>query len=219
MSAPESTPPSIPAVVEPWWRIHRRLYDWVLSWAETPYGGLALFLLAAAESSIFPIPPDVLLIALVLGSSGRLGSSGSWWRFALLCTAGSVAGGAIGYLIGKFLMESIGMRIIDFYHAQAYFEQVRNWYLQYDLWIVFVAAFTPIPYKVFTIASGAFDMNLLGFCAVSFVGRGARFFLVAGLLKIAGPAMKRFIDRYFDLLAIAFVVLLIGGFVLLKYLR
>ena len=182
------------------------MYDWVLSWADRPYGGVALFLLSAAESSFFPIPPDVLLIALVLGAAGR------WWRFALLCTAGSVLGGVFGFLIGKFLMESVGLRIIDFYHAQAYFDQVRNWYLQYDLWIVFVAAFTPIPYKVFTIASGAFDMNLLGFCAVSAVGRGARFFLVAALLRVAGPAMKRFIDRDIDLVAILFVVLVIAGF-------
>jgi len=189
------------------------MYDWVLGWAESPYGASALFLLAVAESSVFPIPPDVLLIALVLGAPGR------WWKLGALCTAGSVVGGMGGFVIGKFLMESLGMRIIDLYHAQAYFEQVRAWYLQYDLWIVFVAAFTPIPYKVFTIASGAFDMNLLGFCAVSLVGRGMRFFLVAGLLRVAGPAMKRFIDRYFDLLAVAFVVLLVGGFALVKYLR
>ena len=198
---------------EPWWRIHRRLYDWVLSWAETPYGALALFALAFAESSFFPIPPDVLLIALVLGSPAR------WWRFGALCTVGSVIGGVAGYLIGMFLMDSVGLKIIDFYHAHAYYEQVQQWYLRYDVWIVFVAAFTPIPYKVFTIASGAFDMNLLGFCAVSIVGRGARFFLVAGLLRAAGERMKRFIDKYFDLLAVAFVLLLIGGFALIKLLR
>lgn len=213
MSTLETPPTTAPAAPQPWWRIHRRLYDWVLSWADTRYGATALFLLAFAESSVFPVPPDVLLIALVLGSPNR------WWKLGALSTLGSTIGGAAGYLIGKFLMDSVGMRIIDLYHAQAYFEQVRNWYLQYDLWIVFVAAFTPIPYKVFTIASGAFDMNLLGFCAVSFVGRGARFFLVAGLLRVAGPAMKRFIDKYFDLLAVAFVVLLVGGFALIKYLR
>jgi membrane protein YqaA with SNARE-associated domain len=198
---------------EPWWRIHRRLYDWVLSWAETRYGAVALFVLAFAESSFFPIPPDVLLIALVLGSPTR------WWRFGALCTVGSVIGGIGGYLIGMFLMDSLGLRIIEFYHAHAYYERVKEWYLLYDVWIVFVAAFTPIPYKVFTIASGAFDMNLLGFCAVSVVGRGARFFLVAGLLRVAGERMKRFIDRYFDLLAVTFVVLLVGGFALIKYLR
>ncbi|MCW5966257.1 MAG: DedA family protein [Bryobacterales bacterium] len=213
MSTSEIPPTTAPAARQPWWRIHRRLYDWVLSWADTPHGATALFLLAFAESSVFPIPPDVLLIALVLGSPGR------WWKLGALTTLGSTLGGAVGYLIGKFLMDSVGMRIIDLYHAQAYFEQVRNWYLQYDFWIVFVAAFTPIPYKVFTIASGAFDMNLLGFCAVSFVGRGARFFLVAGLLRVAGPAMKRFIDKYFDLLAVVFVILLVGGFALIRYIR
>jgi membrane protein YqaA with SNARE-associated domain len=199
--------------VQPWWRIHRRLYDWVLSWADRPYGALALFLLAFAESSFFPIPPDVLLIALALGAPA------AWWRVGAICTLGSVLGGVLGYVIGMFLMDGVGMKIIDFYHAHAYYEQVQAWYRQYDAWIVFVAAFTPIPYKVFTIASGAFHMNLLAFAAVSLVGRGARFFLVAGLLRIAGERMKRFIDKYFDLLAVLFVVLLIGGFALIKYLR
>jgi len=195
------------------WRIHRRLYDWVLHWAETPYGAWALFLLAFAESSFFPIPPDVLLIALVLGAREK------WRRFAAICSAASVLGGAAGYGIGMFLMDTVGMRIIDFYRAHHYYEQVQAWYIQYDFWIVFVAAFTPIPYKVFTIASGAFHMNLPAFCAVSLVGRGARFFLVAGLLRIAGAPMKRFIDRYFDLLAVLFVILLIGGFAVIKLLR
>ncbi len=185
----------------------------MLHWAETPYAAWALFLLAFAESSFFPVPPDVLLIALVLGAPA------AWARFAALCTAASVAGGAAGYGIGRFLMDTVGMRIIDFYHAQAYYEQVQQWYHRYDFWIVFAAAFTPIPYKVFTIASGAFHMNLAAFCAVSLVGRGARFFLVSGLLRLAGPPMKRFIDRYFDLLAILFVALLIGGFALVRYLR
>lgn len=198
---------------QPWWRIHRRLYDWVLSWADTPHGALALFLLAFAESSFFPIPPDVLLIALALGAPA------AWWRVGAICTVGSVVGGIAGYLIGMFLMDSVGMKIIDLYHAHAYYEQVQAWYREYDAWIVFIAAFTPIPYKVFTIASGAFHMNLLAFAAVSLVGRGARFFLVAGLLRIAGDRMKRFIDKYFDLLAVLFVVLLIGGFALIKYLR
>lgn len=195
------------------WRIHRRLYDWVLHFAHTPHGLAALFLLSFAESSFFPVPPDVLLIALVLGSAQR------WMLFAGTCTLGSVFGGVAGYGIGMFLMDTVGMKVINFYHAQAYYEKVSQWYLQYDFWIVFIAAFTPIPYKVFTIASGAFHMNLLGFALVSAVGRGGRFFLVAGLLRLVGEPMRKFIDKYFDWLALAFVVLLIGGFALIRYLR
>lgn len=200
------------AVVSPW-RLHRRLYDWVLHWAETPYSLWALFLLAFAESSFFPVPPDVLLIAMVLGAPQR------WALFAGACTVASVVGGIAGYGIGMFLMDTVGMRIIDFYHAQKYYQQVQAWYQQYDFWIVFIAAFTPIPYKVFTIASGAFHMNLAGFALVSLVGRGGRFFLVSGLLRLVGEPMRRFIDKYFDWLALAFVVLLIGGFAAVKYLR
>ncbi|MEW6249691.1 MAG: YqaA family protein [Planctomycetota bacterium] len=185
----------------------------MLSWAETPHGAAALFVLAFAESSFFPVPPDVLLIALVLGSRRR------WWRFATNCTVASVFGAMLGYVIGMFLMDTIGVRIIAFYQAEHYYERVQELYRQYDYWIVFTAAFTPIPYKVFTIASGAFHMNVPGFLLVSIVGRGARFFIVAALLYIFGPPIKRLIDRYFDLLAILFVVLLVGGFAVLKYVR
>ena len=192
------------------WRLHRRLYDWVLRWADTPYGAPALFVLSFAESSFFPVPPDVLLIALVLGTRKR------WFKFAAICTAGSVVGGVAGYFIGLALMDTVGNRIIAFYHADEHWETVSELYLRYDFWIVFIAAFTPIPFKVFTIASGAFHMNLVGFCFVSAVGRGARFFIVAALLHLVGPPMKRFIDRYFDWLALAFVVLLVGGFAVIK---
>jgi len=192
-------------------RWHRRLYDWVLHWADTPHGAAALFLLAFAESSFFPIPPDVLLIALAIGSRVR------WWRFAAICTAGSVLGGLFGYVIGMSLMDAVGMRIIRFYHAEAHFARVQDLYARYDYWIVFVAAFTPIPYKVFTITSGVMSMNVVGFALVSVVGRGLRFFLVAGLLFIFGAPIKRFIDRYFDWLALAFTLLLVGGFVAVSY--
>ncbi|MCB9867457.1 MAG: DedA family protein [Phycisphaerales bacterium] len=195
-----------------WWRHpHRRLYNWVLHWAETPYGAVALFALSFAESSFFPIPPDVLLIALVLGARQR------WLKFALLCTAGSVVGGIAGYGIGAALMETVGNWIIHTYHAEAYYEKVHKLYSQYDYWVVLVAAFTPIPYKVFTIASGAMDMSLPGFIIVSFFGRGARFIAVAGLLRIFGRPLRAFIERYFDLLALLFVVLLIGGFAIIKW--
>lgn len=195
------------------WHLHRRMYDWVLKWADTPHGAAALFIIAFAESSFFPIPPDVLLVALVLGARQR------WWRLAAICTLASVLGGIGGYLIGLGLMDTVGRKIIAFYHAEKYYEQVTEWYLKYDYWIVFVAAFTPIPYKVFTIASGAFSMNIVGFALVSLVGRGMRFFIVAGLLYIFGPPVQRFIDKYFNLLCIVFVVLLIGGFAVIKYIR
>jgi membrane protein YqaA with SNARE-associated domain len=206
-----STAPT--AAVASRWRIHRRLYDWVLHWAHTPHGAVALFLLAFAESSFFPIPPDVLLIALVLGSLRR------WMLFAGVCTAGSVLGGIAGYGIGYFLMDTVGARLIEFYHAQAYYQKVAQWYQLYDFWIVFTAAFTPIPYKVFTIASGAFQINIAGFMLASLVGRGARFFLVAGLLRAFGEPVRRFIDKYFDWLALAFVVLLAAGFAIIRYAR
>lgn len=192
------------------WHLHRRLYDWVLHWAHTPHGAIALFILAFAESSFFPIPPDVLLIALVLGARQK------WWKFAANCTIASVFGGIGGYLIGLGLMDTVGQKIIAFYHAEKYYEQVTGWYQQYDYWIVFAAAFTPIPYKVFTIASGAFHMNVIGFALVSIVGRGMRFFIVASLLYKFGPPMQRFIDKYFNLLCLAFVILLVGGFAVIK---
>ncbi|HOE27967.1 MAG TPA: YqaA family protein [bacterium] len=188
----------------------RRLYDWVLHWADTPYAAPALFLLAFSESSFFPVPPDVLLIALVMGARRR------WFQYALLCTIASILGGLTGYGIGYWLMDTVGQRIIAFYHAQEYYRQVMEWYSRYDYWIVFIAALTPIPYKVFTIASGAFHMNIPGFMVISMLGRGMRFFLVAGLLFWFGPPIQRFIDRYFNLLSFLFVILLIGGFLVIK---
>jgi len=195
------------------WRLHRRMYDWVLGWADTPFGGRALFVMSFAESSFFPIPPDVLLMPLVLGNRAR------WLRFAFLCTAASALGGVLGYAIGMSFMDTIGQRIIAFYRAEDYYAKVTEWYLRYDFWIVFIAALTPIPYKVFTIASGAFHMNLPAFFLVSMVGRGIRFFAVAGLLYLFGPPMKRMIEKYFDLLCILFVVLLVGGFAVIRLIR
>lgn len=187
----------------------RRLYDWVLSWAGHPYAPAALFLIAFAESSFFPIPPDVLLIALALGAPER------GLRLALVTTAGSVLGGLGGYAIGHGLMASVGQAILDLYGLHEEFGRIRDWYLTYDVWAVGVAGFTPVPYKVFTIAAGAFDMDVWRFTAASAVSRGARFFLVAGLIYYYGAPIKRFIDRYFNALTVLFTVLLIGFFVLL----
>ena len=190
--------------------IHRRLYDWVLHWAETPYGIPALGLLAFAESSFFPIPPDVLLIALAIGMPDRS------FRFSLVCTAGSVVGGMFGFFIGMAFFELIGVRILEFYGVMDTFEVVREMYLRYDVWFVGIAGFTPIPYKVFTIAAGAFGMNFPLFVAVSAFSRGARFFILGGLIWKFGQHIKSFIDRYFNLLSVLFFVLLLLGFVVLK---
>lgn len=186
----------------------RRLYDWVLSWAHHRHAPLALFLLAFAESSFFPVPPDVLLIALALGIPMRA------FRLALITTAGSVLGGLAGYAIGYGFMASVGLRILDVYNFHAQFEKIQNLYLEYDIWAVAIAGFTPIPYKVFTIAAGAFDMDVWRFTLASLVSRGARFFLLAWLIHHYGATIKGFIDRYFNALTLLFVVLLLGFFVL-----
>jgi len=190
----------------------RSLYDWVLSWAHTPYGGIALFLIAFAESSFFPIPPDVLLIALCLGHRAQ------WVKFAVICTAGSVAGAVAGYFIGWGLWHAVDQFFFNYvpgFTPEA-FERVQTLFKDYDVWIVFVAAFTPIPYKVITVTAGVFGINLLAFVLVSIVGRAARFFLVAFLLYWFGEPIGQFIDKRFNLLTIVFTVLLIGGFYVLK---
>jgi len=194
-------------------RMIRRLYDWVLSWAESRYGTHALFVLAFAESSFFPIPPDVLLIGLALGRPERA------YRFALVCTVGSVAGGAFGYLIGWQLMETVGIPILKLYHAMEKFEAVRADFVKYGGWAVAIAAFTPIPYKVFTIASGAVTLSFGTFIAASVIGRAGRFYLVAALIFFFGSPVKAFIDRHFNLLTVVFTALLILGFLLIEWLR
>ncbi len=189
----------------------RRLYSWVLHWAETPYGTWALFLLAFCESSFFPIPPDVLLIALAVSIPKKS------FKYALVCTAGSLIGGCLGYLIGWQLMASVGEKIIQFYGLTHKMQYIKDLYMQYDAWAIGIAGFTPIPYKVFTISAGAFDINFTVFVIASAVSRAARFFLVGWLIYIFGPKIKAFIDKYFNILAIAFVVLLVAGFALIKF--
>jgi len=189
----------------------RRLYDWVMHWAETPYAVPALFTLALAESSFFPIPPDVLLIALGVSIPARS------FRYALVCLIGSVIGGVLGYAIGVFGWDVIGKPIIDFYHGQEVMDSVKELYNAHGFVGVFIAALTPIPYKVFTIASGFFKFNFWAFCAASVCGRGLRFFAVGALIYFCGPKIKEFIDKYFNVLAIVFAVLLVGGFVLIRF--
>ncbi len=203
---------TVPAKPVPRWAVHRRLYDWVLSWAHRKHSTTALFLLSVAESSFFPIPPDVLQIALTLERRSRA------FYYAGVSAVGSVIGGVIGYLIGWGLWESVKGFFFRFVFDEHAFEKVQGLYQQYDFWCVFAAAFTPIPYKVFTIAAGVFHLSLPMFIVASFVGRAGRFFVVAALLWWFGPPMKRFIEKYFNLLSIVFVVVLVGAFALLKLL-
>ncbi len=192
----------------------QRLYQWVLHWADTPYGAPALFLLAFAESSVFPIPPDVLLIALALARPRRA------WVFAAICSAGSVLGGMAGYGIGYWGWEAIGRPIIEFYHAGAAFARVQGYYQDNAFSYILLAAFTPIPYKVFTLAGGVCQVRFWqDLVLASLIGRSLRFFLVAGLFYLFGPPIKRFIDRYFEWLTLLFGALLVGGFLAIKLLR
>jgi membrane protein YqaA with SNARE-associated domain len=191
----------------------RQLYDWVLHWAETPYGPLVLFLLAVAESSFFPIPPDPLLIALCLGAIKKS------WRFAFYASLASVIGGVIGYFIGLSVWELVDSFFFKYIpgFTESVFQKVMNNFHQYGFWYVFMAGFTPIPYKVFTIASGVFRLNFFLFFIASVLSRSLRFFVVAGLFRKFGPGIKTFIDKYFNLLAILFFILLFGGFLVIKY--
>lgn len=190
----------------------RRLYDWVLHWADTPYGVPALFLLAFAESSFFPIPPDVLLIALALGCSARS------YYFAFICSLGSVLGGVSGYLIGMFTWTLVSPYFFTYIpgFTPEQFAHVQGLFAQYNFWIVFAAGFTPIPYKIFTIGAGLFQVNFPMFLLASAVSRSLRFFLVGGLIHYYGQPIRSFIDKYLNQLTWAFTFLLIGGFLLLK---
>jgi len=191
-------------------KILRGLYDWVLHWANTPHGVAALFLLTFAEASFFPIPPDVLLIAMCLSIPAKA------FRFALICTVGSILGGMFGYYLGMEFYETIGTKIIDFYHLTEKYETVAALYNEHNALAVGLAGFTPLPYKLFTILAGVCEINFPIFVVASFVSRGLRFFIVAGLIWKFGAPIKLFIDKYFNLLTILFAVMLIGGFVVLK---
>ncbi len=190
----------------------RRLYDWVIGWADRPGGIWALFVLAFCESSFFPIPPDVLLIALAVGAPAKS------FRFALVCSAGSVIGGVMGYIIGWQFMDIAGGKIISFYGLTDQVDYIATLFRKWDAWAVAIAGFTPIPYKLFTIAAGAFDMNFPVFLISSAASRSLRFVLVAAMIYYFGAGIRNFIEKYFNLLATTFTVLLVAGFAAIKFL-
>ena len=191
-------------------RTMRKLYDWVLRWAETDQAMWALFFLSFAESSFFPVPPDVLLIAMAVAMPRRA------LRYALIATAGSVLGGMFGYFIGLKLYEAVGKHIIAFYHLQDQWETVVSHYRDNAFLFVAGAGFTPIPYKVFTIAGGACRIYFSTLVFASLLSRGARFGIVALLIRIFGPKVRDVIDRYFNILSLVFFILLVVGFYVIK---
>ena len=189
----------------------RRLYDWTIRWADSSQALAALFGIALAESSFFPIPPDVLLIAIVATHPTL------WLRAAVTCATGSLVGAAIGYVIGAGLMATVGQPIIDFYGATRHWDRFVSLADEWGIWFLAVAAFTPIPFKVATIASGAIAMPFAPFLFVSLLGRAGRFFLVATILRLFGARIRQTIEDHFDLASLIFVALLIGGCLILRF--
>lgn len=182
--------------------------DWIIAWAYTPYGGVALFINAVAESSFFPLPPDVLLIALSIFRP-------SWaFGYAAICSVGSVIGGVLGYFLGLKGGRPLLRRLI----SEERIRFVERYYKKYDIWAVGIAGFTPIPYKAFTISAGAFNLDLKRFILISMVSRSARFFLVGSMIFIFGETVKTYLTKYMDIFSIAFVALLILGFVVVHFL-
>lgn len=190
----------------------RKLYDWMMRMAGSQRAPEALGAVSFVESSFFPIPPDVMLIPMVLARREK-----AFW-YATIATVTSVLGGLLGYAIGYFLFDTIGQTLLNFYGYAEKFNQFAGKYNQYGAWIVFMAGLTPFPFKVITIASGTVAMNVPVFIIASIVGRSARFFAVAALLYLFGPPIRAFIERYFGILTVVFFMMLFGGFFAIKYL-
>ena len=190
----------------------RNLYNWTLDQASKKYASWFLAFISFIESSFFPIPPDIILIPMIIAKRKKA------FAYAFVCTISSVIGGLFGYLIGYGLFNSIGILLVNFYGMTEYIENLKEYYNSYGVWFVLVAGFTPLPFKIITIASGLFQLNLVVFVLCSLIARGCRFYIIAGLLYLFGEAIKKFIDRYFNFLTVLFFILLIGGVLILNYL-
>jgi membrane protein YqaA with SNARE-associated domain len=189
----------------------RRIYDWIIALSASRHALPALAAIAFAESSFFPIPPDAFIIPMVLAQPKRA------WRIALVATSASVLGGIAGYAIGYYLYETLGQWLISVYGLGSNFEAFRTSYAKWGLWIILIKGLTPIPYKIVTIASGLAGYNLPVFVLASIATRGARFFIVAGLLRLYGEPIRDFIERRLTLVTTAFLLLLVGGFLFVRY--
>lgn len=190
----------------------RRLYDWTIRLAGHRHATAALFAVSFAESSIFPIPPDAMLVPMILANPRKA------WLFAGVCTVASVLGGLVGYGIGYFLYDTLGKPILQLYGQQEQIEHALAWYREWGAWIVAVKGFTPIPYKVVTITSGFAHLDIWAFVLASIVSRIPRFFLVAALLRRYGDPIRAFIEKRLYLVTTLFLLFLIGGFVVIEYL-
>ncbi|MCF0233389.1 MAG: DedA family protein [Thermoguttaceae bacterium] len=193
-------------------RFLRFLYDWVLSWAHSKYGTIGLCALSFAESSFFPIPPDVLQLALSIERPKRA------FFYAGVSAVASVCGALLGWYIGFGLWEVVGPYFVPNIISQSNMDKVARFFQDWGFWALFAAAFTPLPFKAFTITAGIGHMAIPIFLTASLVGRSARFFLMGSLVYIFGPSIKAWIDKYFGILTLAFLVLLIGGFYCIKFL-
>jgi len=199
-------------LLHPLMRLMKRGYDWMLRFADKPYAEKALFGLSFAEASFFPLPPDPLLLAMGAGQPRRA------MRFALVTTVSSVLGAMLGYAIGVFLMDSLGTWLLDLYDSDRHvWGKIEAWYEENGVVALLLAAITPIPFKVFTIASGAMGFAFLPFLGASLVGRGLRFGVEGLLLRFFGAPITAWIEKWFDWVAIGFTVLLVGGFLAIKY--
>jgi len=190
----------------------RGLYDWTIRLAQHRHATAALFAVSFAESSVFPIPPDAMLVPMILANPRKA------WLFAGVCTVASVLGGLLGYGIGYFLYDTLGKPILQLYSQQDQIEHALAWYREWGAWIVAVKGFTPIPYKVVTITSGFAHLDIWAFVLASIVSRIPRFFLVAALLRRYGDPIRAFIEKRLYLVTTLFLLFLIGGFVVIEYL-
>ena len=190
----------------------KKTYNWTLEKAQHKNAKWYLSLISFAESSFFPIPPDILLIPMALASKARA------LFYAFMCTLFSVLGGILGYVIGYFFYNSVGIYIVDFYHLENSFNIFESYYKEFGILIVLGAGITPFPYKFITIASGVFGLNIFLFIIVSIIGRGLRFYLIAILLYFFGEKIKLIIDKYFNILTIVFFILLVGSVFIIRFL-
>lgn len=189
-----------------------RLYEWTMGLARHRHASWTLGIVSFIESSVFPVPPDVVLIPMVLARRERA------WRYALVCTVTSVLGGIAGYLIGLFLFDQIGEPLLSLYGYEQKFGEFQARYDEWGAWAVFIAGITPFPYKVITILSGVAALDPVTFVMSSVLARGGRFFLVAGLLWAFGEPVRAFIERRLHLLTVLFCILLVAGFIFVKFL-